>query len=62
MGQYTVSFDAKWTQKYYAHRVGYAWIPVWGSFGSRKHATEYAAAMMGLTVAQYRDWKKGARV
>lgn len=47
---YTVSQkDGIW----YAHMVGYAYIPVFGSFGSRRTALGWAAASMGLTYKDY---------
>jgi hypothetical protein len=47
---YTVSQkDGIW----YAHMVGYSYIPVFGSFGTRREAMEWAAASMGLG---YRDY------
>ena len=38
MYRYTVSFDSKWSQKWYAHKVGYPNIPVFDSFGTKKYA------------------------
>jgi hypothetical protein len=50
--RYTVSQDgAAW----YAHKVGFPYIPVMGSFGDKTHAERCAADMMGLTM---RDWRK----
>ena len=52
---YTVSQkDGIW----YAHMVGYSYIPVFGSFGSRKEALKWAAASMGLTYSEYMDVRK----
>ena len=44
---YTVSKD-KESGLWYAHMKGYAYVPVFGSFGSKKKATEYAKMMDGL--------------
>lgn len=47
---YTVSQkDGIW----YTHMVGYSYIPVFGSFGTRKEALEWAAASMGLGYKDY---------
>lgn len=44
---YTVS-KYKDSGLWYAHMKGYAYVPVFGSFGSKKKATEYAKMMDGL--------------
>ena len=48
---YTVSQkDGMW----YAHKCGYPYIPVFGSFSkSKREALGWAAASMGLTYAEY---------
>lgn len=61
MRAYTVSFDAKYSNQWYAHMVGYPWIPVLGSFGTKKHAMTIAAGNMGLTYEQYIEWRKKHR-
>jgi hypothetical protein len=54
---YTVCFDEK-SGLWYAHMVGYSWIPVFGSFGTKQHATKFAADSMALTVLEYREYKQ----
>lgn len=50
--KYTVSQDKN--GYWYAHRVGYAYIPVFGSFSRNKRiAQEIAAGNMGLTYDEY---------
>lgn len=61
MRAYTVSFDSKYSNQWYAHMVGYPWIPVLGSFGSKKHAMTVAAGNMGLTYDQFVEWRKKHR-
>jgi len=39
--EYTVSKDQK-SGLWYAHQVGYAYVPVFGSFGNKAHAMKYA--------------------
>lgn len=57
MRHYTVSRDKN--GYFYAHRVGYSNIPVFGSWSkSRKAATEIAASEMALTYKEYVDYKK----
>lgn len=56
MKHYTISQDKGGA--WYAHMVGYPWIPVFGSFGSRQKATQCAADNMALTLEQYRDYKR----
>lgn len=52
MAEYTVSQDRN--GYWYAHRVGYAYIPLFGSWSLDKRvAQEYAAGAMGLTLKQY---------
>lgn len=49
---YTVSRDKNGL--YYAHKVGFPWIPIWGSFAkSRRGAQKHAAAAMALTLEEY---------
>lgn len=56
--EYTVSQDEK--GYWYAHLAGRPDIPVCGTFSKkRKHAEQYAAWMMGLTLRQYRERKNG---
>lgn len=66
MRPYTVSKDTASKgndgKTYYAHVVGYANIPVWGSFGSRRHALQYAADSMGLTYAEYMEYRRKYRI
>lgn len=40
--EYKVSQDKK-SGLWYAHQVGYAYVPVFGSFGSKAHAMKYAS-------------------
>lgn len=50
---YAVSKDDK-TSLWYAHRVGFPWIPVLGSFSkNKKEAQKHAANMMGITLKEY---------
>lgn len=58
MYRYTVSFDGKWSQKWYAHKVGYPNIPVFDSFGTKKYALTVAGNLMGMTYEQYMEWRK----
>ena len=44
MVKYTVSKDAE-SGLWYAHQVGYAYIPVFGSFGTKAHAQKVARMM-----------------
>lgn len=44
---YTVSRD-KVSGLWYAHMKGFNYVPVFGSFGSKRHAEEYAKMMDGL--------------
>lgn len=39
--------------QYYCHRVGFPYVPVFGSFGNKKHALKCAADSMGLTLKEY---------
>lgn len=49
--RYTVSQDngGKW----YAHKAGFANIPVMGSFGTKANAIKFAAGMMAISVSEY---------
>jgi len=50
---YVVSKDKK-SGLWYAHMVGFPWIPVWGSFSKSKRAAQKVAAnMMGLSLKEY---------
>ena len=53
--KYTISKDGP---LYYAHKIGFSYIPVGGSFGSKQHATKCAANCMGLTVKDYNSLKQ----
>lgn len=39
--RYTVSKDNK-SGLWYAHQTGYAYVPVFGSFGTKAHALKFA--------------------
>lgn len=56
MRHYTISQDK--SGAWYAHMVGFSWIPVFGSFGTKRNATETAAAWMALTADQYAEYKR----
>jgi len=57
MASYTVSKDKN--GYWYAHRTGYAYIPIWGSFSkSKRFALTAAANAMGLTYEEYRRIRK----
>jgi len=50
---YTVSKDEK-SGFWYAHKVGFSRIPVFGSFSkNKKEAQKHAANMMGITLKEY---------
>lgn len=50
---YTVSKDEK-SGLWYAHMVGYPWIPLLGSFSKNKRtAQKYAADCMALPLQEY---------
>jgi hypothetical protein len=50
---YVVSKDEK-SGLWYAHMVGFPWIPVWGSFSKSKRAAQKVAAnMMCLSLKEY---------
>lgn len=52
MAEYTVSQDKNGF--WYAHRVGYSHIPVFGSWSkSKRTAQQFAANSMGLTLTEY---------
>ena len=55
---YTVSKDNK-TGLWYAHKVGYPRIPVYGSFSkSKRTAQKYAANCMGISLKEYLRLKR----
>ena len=55
---YTVSKDEK-TGLWYAHKVGYPRIPVFGSFSkSKRTAQKYAANCMNLSLKEYLRLKR----
>ena len=57
MAEYTVSQDKN--GYWYAHRVGYAYIPYFGSFTrTRRKALEFAASCMCMTYDQYMEHRK----
>lgn len=52
---YTVSQD-KDSNMWYAHRVGFSYIPVFserGTFGTKRNALQVAADSVGLTYKDY---------
>lgn len=50
---YTVSKD-KFTGLWYAHKVGFSYIPVLGSFSkSKRTAQKFAADCMGIPLKEY---------
>lgn len=54
---YTVSKDEK-SGMWYAHMVGFSYIPVFGSFSKSKRAAQkYAAYMMALPLKEYMQMK-----
>ena len=58
---YTVSKDKN--GYYYAHRIGYPNIPVWGSFSkSRKQALKHCACAMALFYDEYMEWRKKNKI
>lgn len=60
MRKYTVS-KAKNTNLWYAHQVGFSYIPVMserGTFGTRTNALHVAADSMGLTYKDYMDARR----
>lgn len=54
---YTVSYDDK-SERWYAHMVGFPTIPVWGSFGTKRHALQWAGWSMGMNYSDYMEWRK----
>lgn len=53
MRKYTVSQD-KESGQWYAHKAGFDWIPVLGTFSdTRRQAQQQAASMMGLPLKEY---------
>lgn len=60
MRNYTVSKDEK-TNLWYAHIVGYPYIPVFserGTFGTKRNALQVAADSMGLIYREYMEYRK----
>ncbi len=58
--RYTVSKEPK-TNLWYAHMTGYPNIPVFdseGTFGTKRHALEIAAACSGLIYREYMELRK----
>jgi len=54
---YTVSKDEK-SGMWYAHMVGFSYIPVFGSFSkSKKSAQKHAADMIALSLKEYMKLK-----
>ena len=54
---YVVSKDEK-SGLWYAHMVGFPWIPVWGSFSKSKRAAQKVAAnCMALSLKEYLQLK-----
>ena len=54
---YTVSKDGK-SGLWYAHKVGFSWIPVLGSFSKSKRAAQRVAAdCMWLSLKEYLQLK-----
>ena len=54
---YTVSKDEK-LGLWYAHKVGFSWIPVFGSFSKSKRAAQRVAAdCMALPLKEYLQLK-----
>ena len=50
---YTVSQEQE-SGWWYAHKAGYPWIPVFGTFErTRRAAQKHAANMMGLPIKDY---------
>lgn len=57
MRDYTVSQDKN--GYWYAHMVGYSYIPCFGSFSKNKrNALQCAADYMGLSYAEYMAYRK----
>lgn len=60
MRKYTIS-KAKDTNLWYAHQVGFPYIPVMserGTFGTKTNALYVAADSMGLTYKEYMDVRR----
>lgn len=54
---YTVS-KAEKSGLWYAHKIGFPWIPVWGSFSkSKRVAQKHAADCMALSLKEYLQLK-----
>ena len=55
---YTVSKDEK-SGLWYAHKVGFSYIPVFGSFRKTKRAAQkHAAACMAISLKEYLQLKE----
>jgi len=55
---YTVSKDEK-SGLWYAHKAGFSWIPVFGSFSKSKRAAQkHAADCMALQLKEYLQLKE----
>lgn len=48
---YVVSKDEN--GRWYAHKAGFSYVPVMGSFGTKKHALQSAADCMHLPYKEY---------
>lgn len=57
---YDVSKE-KNSNRYYAHAVGFSYIPVFGSFGTKKEALHAAAACMGLPYREYMMLRRNSK-
>lgn len=55
---YIVSQVKNHDKLYYAHKKGFPSICLFGSIGTRKHATEKAACAMGLLLDEYKKLKE----
>ena len=55
---YTVSKDEK-SGLWYAHKAGFSWIPVFGSFSKSKRAAQkHAANLMAISLKEYLQLKE----
>lgn len=62
MWVYTVTKDEK-TGLWYAHKKGYPYLPVFGTFErTKKRALKHAADCMGMTFEQYMEFRNGKGV
>ena len=60
MSEYTVSQDKN--GYWYAHRVGFSYIPVFGSFSkSKKYALQCCADSMCMTYKEFMEWRRRKR-